>query len=53
MKSQPTVLLAHMQSLLGESEIVKLLEQTLEEEKAADQKLTKVAKKVNAKAQAA
>ena len=39
--------------LLGESEIVKLLEQTLEEEKAADQKLTKVAKKVNVKAQAA
>ena len=39
--------------LLGEDEIVKLLEQTLEEEKAADQKLTKVAKKVNVKAQAA
>jgi ferritin-like metal-binding protein YciE len=39
--------------LLGENEIVKLLEQTLEEEKAADQKLTKVAKKVNVKAQAA
>jgi ferritin-like metal-binding protein YciE len=39
--------------LLGESEIVRLLEQTLEEEKAADQKLTKVAKKVNVKAQAA
>jgi ferritin-like metal-binding protein YciE len=30
-----------------------LLEKTLEEEKAADQKLTKVAKKVNVKAQAA
>jgi ferritin-like metal-binding protein YciE len=39
--------------LLGESEIVRLLEKTLEEEKAADQKLTKVAKKVNVKAQAA
>src|SRR6202012_3717515 len=39
--------------LLGENEIAKLLEQTLEEEKAADQKLTKVAKKVNVKAQAA
>lgn len=39
--------------LLGESEIVKLLEKTLEEEKAADQKLTKVATKVNVKAKAA
>ena len=39
--------------LLGEGEIVRLLEKTLEEEKAADQKLTKVAKKVNVKAQAA
>jgi ferritin-like metal-binding protein YciE len=39
--------------LLGESEIAKLLEKTLEEEKSADQKLTKVAKKVNVKAEAA
>lgn len=39
--------------LLGENEIAKLLEQTLEEEKSADQKLTKVAKKVNLKAEAA
>jgi len=39
--------------LLGELDVVKLLEKTLEEEKAADQKLTKVAKKVNVKAQAA
>jgi ferritin-like metal-binding protein YciE len=39
--------------LLGEPDVVKLLEKTLEEEKAADQKLTKVAKKVNVKAQAA
>ncbi|WP_158751691.1 ferritin-like domain-containing protein [Acidobacterium sp. S8] len=39
--------------LLGETEIAKLLEETLEEEKSADQKLTKVAKKVNLKAEAA
>jgi ferritin-like metal-binding protein YciE len=39
--------------LLGENEIAKLLEQTLEEEKSADQKLTKVAKKVNVRAEAA
>ncbi|HSY71643.1 MAG TPA: ferritin-like domain-containing protein [Alloacidobacterium sp.] len=39
--------------LVGESEIARLLEKTLEEEKAADQKLSKVAKKVNIKAEAA
>ncbi|MGA8730415.1 MAG: ferritin-like domain-containing protein [Terracidiphilus sp.] len=32
---------------LGKSQIVKLLEQTLEEEKAADKKLTEISKKVN------
>jgi len=36
--------------LLGEIEAAKLLEETLEEEKAADQKLTSVAKKVNPRA---
>lgn len=36
--------------LLGETEAAKLLEETLEEEKAADQKLTSVAKKVNPRA---
>jgi ferritin-like metal-binding protein YciE len=39
--------------LLGENEIVKLLEATLEEEKAADTKLTQVAKKINVEAKAA
>jgi ferritin-like metal-binding protein YciE len=39
--------------LLGENDIAALLEQTLEEEKGADQKLTKVAKKVNVRAEAA
>jgi ferritin-like metal-binding protein YciE len=39
--------------LLGEQEIVQLLEQTLEEEKAADSKLTQVAKKINVEAKAA
>jgi ferritin-like metal-binding protein YciE len=39
--------------LLGENEIVQLLEATLEEEKAADSKLTQVAKKINVEAKAA
>lgn len=39
--------------LLGEREAVRLLEQTLEEEKAADAKLTQVARKVNIEAKAA
>ena len=39
--------------LLGEKKIVKLLEETLEEEKAADTKLTQVAKKINVEAKAA
>jgi ferritin-like metal-binding protein YciE len=39
--------------LLGEREIVRLLEETLEEEKAADTKLTQVAKKINVQAKAA
>jgi ferritin-like metal-binding protein YciE len=39
--------------LLGENEIVRLLEATLEEEKAADTKLTQVAKKINVEAKAA
>jgi ferritin-like metal-binding protein YciE len=37
--------------ILGQSEAAKLLEETLEEEKAADQKLTSIAQKVNGKAQ--
>lgn len=37
--------------LLGQSEVAKLLEETLEEEKAADQKLTSIAQKVNVKVQ--
>jgi ferritin-like metal-binding protein YciE len=37
--------------LLGQTEVAKLLEETLEEEKAADQKLTSIAQKVNVKAQ--
>jgi len=39
--------------LLGEREIVCLLSETLEEEKAADTKLTQVAKRVNLEAKAA
>ena len=39
--------------LLGKTEIVKLLDETLEEEKAADAKLTQVAKKINVEAKAA
>ena len=37
-------------SLLGRNEIASLLEETLEEEKAADEKLTGIAKKVNPQA---
>ena len=36
--------------LLGQSEIAELLEETLEEEKAADQKLTSISEEVNARA---
>lgn len=36
--------------ILGQSEAAKLLEQTLEEEKAGDQKLTSIAQTVNVKA---
>lgn len=39
--------------LLGEQEAVRLLEETLEEEKAVDQKLTQVARRVNVEAKAA
>jgi ferritin-like metal-binding protein YciE len=39
--------------LLGQTEIAELLEETLEEEKAADKKLTSISKQVNAEAQAA
>lgn len=39
--------------LLGHSEVVKLLDETLEEEKAADQKLTQISKTVNTQAQQA
>jgi ferritin-like metal-binding protein YciE len=39
--------------LLGQDEIAELLEETLEEEKAADKKLTSISKQVNAGAQAA
>ncbi len=39
--------------LLGEDEAVELLNQTLEEEKQTDQKLTLVAKKINVEAKAA
>lgn len=39
--------------LLGETEAVRLLTETLEEEKAADAKLTQVAKKINVEAKAA
>ncbi len=38
--------------LLGQEEIVELLEETLEEEKAADQKLTTISKSVNGAAKA-
>jgi ferritin-like metal-binding protein YciE len=38
--------------LLGQEKIVELLEQTLEEEKAADQKLTTISKSVNGAAKA-
>ncbi|HEY1965666.1 MAG TPA: ferritin-like domain-containing protein [Acidobacteriaceae bacterium] len=37
-------------NLLGRSEIASLLDETLEEEKAADEKLTGIAKKVNPQA---
>ena len=37
--------------LLGKPQVAKLLEKTLEEEKAADQKLTTISEKVNAQAQ--
>ena len=37
--------------LLGRSEIADLLEKTLEEEKAADQKLSSISEEVNARAQ--
>ena len=36
--------------LLGQSQVAKLLDETLEEEKAADQKLTWIAKKVSLQA---
>jgi ferritin-like metal-binding protein YciE len=39
--------------LLGKPDIAELLEETLEEEKAADQKLTSISQKVNAQAQSA
>jgi ferritin-like metal-binding protein YciE len=39
--------------LLGETEAARLLTQTLEEEKAADTKLTQVARKINVEAKAA
>ncbi|MGB8478152.1 MAG: ferritin-like domain-containing protein [Acidobacteriaceae bacterium] len=39
--------------LLGKADIVELLEETLEEEKAADQKLTKISESVNQEAQTA
>ena len=39
--------------LLGKTDIVKLLEQTLGEEKAADEKLTKISESVNQEAQTA
>jgi ferritin-like metal-binding protein YciE len=39
--------------LLGEREIVSLLEQTLHEEKAADSKLTQIAQSINIEAKAA
>ena len=39
--------------LLGHPDVVKLLDATLKEEKAADQKLTQISKAVNNKAQRA
>ena len=39
--------------LLGKKDIVELLEETLEEEKATDEKLTKISESVNQEAQAA
>jgi ferritin-like metal-binding protein YciE len=39
--------------LLGQDEIAELLEETLEEEKAADKKLTSISKQVNAEAKSA
>jgi ferritin-like metal-binding protein YciE len=39
--------------LLGEKEAVRLLSETLEEEKAADTKLTQVARRINVEAKAA
>jgi ferritin-like metal-binding protein YciE len=39
--------------LLGQNEIAELLEETLEEEKAADKKLTSISAQVNAEAKAA
>lgn len=38
-------------SLLGEDDAVQLLEQTLKEEKETDQKLTKLAEKINVEAE--
>jgi ferritin-like metal-binding protein YciE len=40
-------------NLLGETEIVRLLEQTLKEEKAADAKLGEIAENINVEAKAA
>jgi len=40
-------------NLLGEREVVRLLEQTLKEEKAADEKLTSIAESINVEAKAA
>ena len=37
--------------LLGQSQVAKLLDETLEEEQAADQKLTSIAKKVSLQAE--
>ncbi|MGC1781447.1 MAG: ferritin-like domain-containing protein [Acidobacteriaceae bacterium] len=42
-----------MAKLLGKPEMVNLLEQTLEEEKAADEKLTQISRTVNQQAQKA
>jgi ferritin-like metal-binding protein YciE len=39
--------------LLGKQDIVELLQETLDEEKAADEKLTKISQSVNQEAQAA
>jgi ferritin-like metal-binding protein YciE len=39
--------------LLGKTDIVELLEETLQEEKAADEKLTKISESVNQEAQTA